>query len=48
MLFLTKQMAEREDVTEQFKTQDQMLWIQSMNNIRGRTMDIINHELIYA
>lgn len=48
MLFLTKQMAEREDVAEQFKTQDQMLWIQSMNNIRSRTMDIINHELIYA
>ena len=48
MLLFTKQMAEQEGVTEQLKTQDQMLWVQRMNNIRDRVMEIINHELIYA
>ena len=45
---LTKQMAEREGVTEQLKAQDQMLWVQRMNNIRDRAMEIVNHDLIYA
>ena len=35
MLLLTRQMAEREGVTEQLKEQDQMLWVQRMNNIQG-------------
>ena len=48
MLLLTKQMAEREGVTEQLKAQDQMLRVQLMNNIRGRTMEIVNNDLIYA
>ena len=48
MLLLTKQMAEREGVTEQLKAQNQMLWVQLMNNIRDRAMEIINHDLIYA
>ena len=41
MLLLTKQMAEREGVTEQLKAQDQMLWVQRMNNIRDRVMEIL-------
>lgn len=45
---LTKQMAVREDVTEQLKAQDQMLWVQRMNNIWDRAIEIVNHELIYA
>ncbi len=48
VLLLTKQIAEREGVTEQLKAQDQMLWVQHMNNIRDRVTEIINHELIYA
>ena len=48
MLLLTQQMAEREGVTEQLKAQDQMLWVQQMNNIRDRAMEIVNHELIHA
>ena len=48
MLLLTEQMAEREGVTEQLKEQDQMLWVQQMNNIRDRAMEIVNHDLIYA
>ena len=48
MLVLTKQIAEREGITEQLKAQDQMLWVQRMNNIRDRAMEIVDHDLIYA
>ena len=48
MLLLTKQMAECEGVTEQLKAQDQMLWVQRINSIRDRAIEIVNHELIYA
>ena len=48
MLLLTKQMAEREGVTEQLKAQNQMLWVQRMNNIRNRAMEVVNNDLIYA
>lgn len=48
MLLLIKQIAERESVTEQLKAQDQMLWVQRINNIRDRAIEIVNHELIYA
>ena len=48
MLLLIKQIAEREGVTEQLKAQDQMLWVQRINNIRDRAIEIVNHELIYA
>ncbi len=48
MLLLTKQIAEREGITEQLKAQDQMMWVQRMNNIRDRAMEIIDHDLIYA
>ena len=47
-LLLTKQIAEREEITEQLKAQDQMLWVQRMNNIQDRAMEIVNHELIYV
>ena len=45
---LVEQMKKVEGVTEQLKAQDQMLWVQRMNNIRDRAMEIVNHELIYA
>jgi hypothetical protein len=48
ILLLTQQMAEREGVTEQLKAQDQMRWVQRMNNIRDRAMEIVNHDLIYS
>lgn len=48
MLLPTKQMAERESITEQLEIQDQMLWMQLMNNIRDRAMKIVNRELIYS
>ena len=45
---LVKQMAEREDVTEQLKADKQMEWVARMNNIRSRATEIINNDLIYA
>ncbi len=48
MLRLTQQMAERESITEQLKVQDQLLWVQRMNNIQNRSIEIVQHELIYA
>ncbi len=43
-----KQTAAREGVTEQLKVQDQMLWVQRMNNIRNRAMEVVNNDLIDA
>lgn len=43
---LVEQMVEREDVTEQLKSENQMLWVGKMNNIRNRAMEIVNSELI--
>lgn len=47
-LRLVKQMAEREGVSEQLKTENQMEWVGRMNNIRNRAMEIVNAELIYS
>ena len=44
---LVKQMAEREGVTEQLKSDDQMEWVARMNNIRSRATEIVNNEIIY-
>lgn len=41
-------MAECEGVTETLKAQDQMEWIDRMNNIRSRVTEVVNHELIYS
>lgn len=45
---LVEQMAEREEVTEQLKEQDQMLWVQRMNSIRARAEEIVREEIIYC
>lgn len=45
---LVKQLAEKEGVTEQLKTENQMLWVKRMNNIRNRATEIVNAELIYT
>ena len=47
-LRLVKELAEKENVTEQFKSTDQVLWVQKMNNIRNRVTEIVNEELIYT
>lgn len=45
---LVKQMADREGVTEQLKVDNQLEWVQSINNIRSRATEIVNTEIIYA
>jgi len=45
---LVEQLAEKEGVTEQLKADNQMLWVQRMNNIRNRAKVIVNYELIYS
>ena len=47
-LRLVKELAEKENVTENLKATDQMLWVQKMNNIRNRATEIVNAELIYT
>ena len=45
---LVKQIAEREDVTEQLKADNQIEWVARMNNIRKRATEIIDNDIIYT
>ena len=45
---LIHQMADREGVTEDLKTTDQMAWVRRMNSIHNRAEEIVNHDLIYS
>ena len=45
---LVKQMAEREDVTEQLKAENQMGWVGRMNSIRNRATEFVNNNLIFV
>ena len=45
---LVKQLAEKEGLTEVLKAENQMLWVQKMNNIRNAAMEIVSNDLIYA
>ena len=45
---LVKDLAEKENVTEELKATDMMLWVQKMNNVRNRATEIVNAYLIYA
>ena len=44
---LVKLLAEKEGVTEVLKAENQMLWVQKMNNLRNAAMEIVLNELIY-
>jgi hypothetical protein len=48
MELMTRQMAEREGVTEALKRQDQMKWVGLMNGIRARAEETILQDLIYV
>ncbi len=45
---LVKDLAEKENVTQKLKAENQMLWVQRMNNIHNRVTEIVNADLIYA
>ena len=42
-----KSLAEKGSVTEELKSTDMMLWVQKMNNIRNRTSEIVNNQIIF-
>ena len=46
-LRLVKELAEQENVTEELKATDQILWVRKMNNIRNRATEIVNADIIY-
>ncbi len=48
LLRLVEDMAESECITEQLKAENQIEWIQRMNNIKQRATEVINSELIYS
>ena len=47
-LRLVKELSEKENVAENLKATEQMLWVRKMNNIRNRATEMVNAELIYT
>ena len=45
---LIKELAEKENITEELKSSNQMLWIGKMNNIKNIAEEIILKEYIYV
>lgn len=45
---LIKELAEKENINEELKKNNQMLWIGKMNNIKNRVEEIILKEYIYV
>jgi len=45
---LTAQLKAQEGVTEELKANNQLEWVQRMNNIRNRVSEIVYKELIHA
>ena len=45
---LVKQLSEKEGVTEALKAENQMLWVQRMNNIRSAAMESVANDLMYC
>ena len=43
---LVTQLAEKEDINEELKSQDQMAWVAAINNIRNRAEEIVLQELV--
>ena len=44
---LVEQMAKKENVTEKLKVNNQLEWVQKMNNIKNRAEEIVYNEIIY-
>ncbi len=47
-LWLVKELAEKENVNEELKAENLMLWVQKMNNIRNRAIEVVNTKLIFT
>ena len=46
-LRLVKELAKQENVIEELKSTNMMLWVQKMNNIRNCATEIVNVDIIY-
>ena len=44
---LVKQIAEKENVNEELKANNQMEWVRQMNNIKNRVEEIVIKEVVY-
>ena len=44
---LVEQMIKAEGVTEQLKAENQMMWVNTLNNIQSQVREIVCNELIY-
>ena len=45
---LVKQLAEKEGITEELKSTDQMSWVGAMNNIQARARESVYTDIVYA
>ena len=45
---LIRQYAAAEQITEELRANDQMAWVQAMNNIRHRAEEVVLSDLIYC
>ena len=45
---LVKEYADRQGVTERLKEENQLLWVQKMNNIRACVREVVESEVIYS
>jgi hypothetical protein len=45
---LVKEIAEKENITEELKANNQVVWVQSMNNIKNRAEEIAYNEIIFV
>ena len=45
---LVKELAEKDDITEKLKTENQMLWVGRMNNIIACAEEIVVREVVYV
>ncbi len=45
---LVKEYADRQEVTERLKAENQLLWVGKMNNIRACVKEVVEREIIYS
>lgn len=45
---LVKQLVEQQGITEDLKAENQMLWVQQINNVQNIATEIVLNELIYC
>lgn len=45
---LVKEYVDRQGVTERLKVENQLLWVQKMNNIRACVREVVEREIIYS